>query len=181
MMLTFVRTQELVEARWSEIDLEKAMWIIPGERMKMGLAHMVPLSRQSLALLQELKEMNGHRDYVFPSVPRPRKAMSKNTVLQAIKRMGYAGQMTGHGFRSLALGLLKEKLGYSHEVADRQLAHVPKSSVDRAYDRAQFLPQRREMMQRFADYIDEVYLQERHKLIDTSGDWAKKNIHIVLH
>lgn len=159
MMLTFVRTQELVEAQWSEIDMDKAMWIIPGKRMKMGLPHMVPLSSQSLEILLELKEMNGHRTFVFPSVPRPRNPMSKNTVLQAIKRMGYAGQMTGHGFRSLALGLLKEKLGFSHEVADRQLAHVPKSSVDRAYDRAQFLPQRIVMMQTFADYIDETYMQ----------------------
>lgn len=163
MMLTFVRTQELVEARWSEIDLEKAMWVIPGERMKMGLPHMVPLSRQAIEVLKELKELNGHRQLVFPSVPRPRNPMSKNTVLQAIKRMGYKGQMTGHGFRSLALGLLKEKLGYSHEIADRQLAHVPKSSVDRAYDRAQFLPQRIEMMQRYADYIDDVYIHELRK------------------
>ena len=82
--------------------------------------------------------------------------MSKNTMLVAIKRMGYNGKMTGHGFRALALGILKEKLGYSHEIADRQLAHVPKSSVDRAYDRAQFLPQRIQMMQEYADYIDKV-------------------------
>ncbi len=163
MMLTFVRTQELVEAKWSEIDFEKALWIIPGERMKMGLAHMVPLSRQAFEILEELKEMNGNREFVFPSIPRPRDPMSKNTILQAIKRMGYAGQMTGHGFRSLALGLLKEKLGYSHEVADRQLAHVPKSSVDRAYDRAQFLPQRTAMMQVYADYIDKIYILELEK------------------
>lgn len=166
MMLTFVRTQELVEARWSEIDFEKGMWVLPGERMKMGLAHMVPLSRQAIEIFKELKEMNGHRPFVFPSVPRPRNPMSKNTILQAIKRMGYAGQMTGHGFRSLALGLLKEKLGFSHEVADRQLAHVPKSSVDRAYDRAQFLPQRIAMMQDYADYIDKVFLQELEKRHD---------------
>ena len=163
MMLTFVRTQELAEAKWTEIDLVKAMWVIPGERMKMGLTHMVPLSRQALEIFKELKEMNGHREYVLPSIPRPRQPMCKNTILQAIKRMGYAGQMTGHGFRSLALGLLKEKLGYSHEVADRQLAHVPKSSVDRAYDRAQFLPQRTAMMQAYADYIDKVYLEELSK------------------
>lgn len=160
MMLTFVRTQELVEAKWTEINFEKAIWIIPAERMKMGLAHMVPLSRQAIEILKELQEMNGHRTLVFPGIPRPRNAMSKNTVLNAIKRMGYKGRMTGHGFRSLALGLLKEKLGYSHEVADRQLAHVPKSSVDRAYDRAQFLSQRTEMMQKYADYIDAVYLKQ---------------------
>lgn len=82
--------------------------------------------------------------------------MSKNTMLIAIRRMGYNGKMTGHGFRALALGILKEKLGYPHDIADRQLAHVPKSGVDRAYDRAQFLPQRIKMMQEYADYIDNI-------------------------
>jgi len=104
--------------------------------------------------------MNRNSEFLLPSYSQPRKPMCKNTMLVAIKRMGYNGRMTGHGFRSLALGLLKEKLGYSHEVADRQLAHVPKSSVDRAYDRAQFLPQRVEMMQRYADYIDSIYFQQ---------------------
>lgn len=159
MLLTFVRTRELIHAKWPEIDFEKAMWIVPGERMKMKLPHMVPLSRQALADFRELKEMNGHFEHVFPSYSQPRKPMCKNTVLMAIKRMGYQGKMTGHGFRSLALGLLKEKLGYSHEISDRQLAHVPKSSIDRAYDRAQFLPQRIEMMQSYADYVDKVYIQ----------------------
>lgn len=160
MMLTFVRTVELIEAKRAEFDLEKRMWIIPAERMKMELPHMVPLSRQSMEIIKELLEMNRNSDYLFPSYCRPRKPMSKGTILVAIKRMGYNGRMTGHGFRSLALGLLKEKLGYSHEVADRQLAHVPKNSVDRAYDRAQFLPQRVQMMQRYADYVDEVYVKE---------------------
>jgi integrase len=163
LLLTFVRTAEMVEAKWPEIDFEKAMWIIPGERMKMGLPHMVPLSRQSLAILDELKQMNGDREYVFASYYGPRKPMYKNTMLVAIKRMGYDGKMTGHSFRSLALGLLKEKLGYSHEFADRQLAHVPKSSIDRAYDRAQYLPQRTEMMQRYADYVDDAYRDSLQK------------------
>jgi len=140
-----------------------SVWIIPGERMKMKLSHMVPLSRQALAHFKELRELNGHREYIFASYSKPRKAMSKNTVLVAIKRMGYLGRMTGHGFRSLGLGLLKEKLNYSHEIADRQLAHVPKNSVDRAYDRAQFLQQRKEMKQSYAGYIDRVYLEELDK------------------
>lgn len=156
LLLTFVRTCELVEARWEEIDFEKAMWVIPAERMKMNLPHIVPLSQQSLAIFRELKEMNGNREFIFPGYYNPRKYMSKNTMLIAIKRMGYNGKMTGHGFRSLALGILKEKLGYAHDIADRQLAHVPKSGVDRAYDRAQFLPQRIKMMQEYADYIDKV-------------------------
>ncbi|WP_309705361.1 phage integrase central domain-containing protein [Siphonobacter sp. SORGH_AS_0500] len=156
LLLTFVRTGELVEARWDEINFEKAMWVIPAERMKMNLPHIVPLSHQSLALLRELQALNAHRDFIFPGYYNPKKPMNKNTMLVAIKRMGYNGKMTGHGFRALALGILKEKLGYPHDIADRQLAHVPKSSVDRAYDRAQFLVQRTKMMQEYADYIDQV-------------------------
>lgn len=156
LLLTFVRTGELVEAKWEEINFEKAMWVIPAERMKMNLPHVVPLSKQSLAILRELIELNANREFIFSGYYNPRKHMCKNTMLVAIKRMGYSGKMTGHGFRSLALGILKEKLGYSHDIADRQLAHVPKSSIDRAYDRAQFLPQRMKMMQEYADYIDGV-------------------------
>lgn len=159
MFLTFVRTRELIEAKWSEIDFDKAMWTIPAERMKMRSTHLVPLSKQSLEILLELKELNGKREFVFPSIPRPRKPMSNGTILMALKRMGFAKRMTGHGFRSLALGILKEKLGYTHEIADRQLAHVSKSSTNRAYDRATFLPQRISMMQDYADYLDKIYLQ----------------------
>ena len=156
LLLTFVRTSELVEARWEEINFEKAVWVVPEERMKMNLPHIVPLSHQSLAIFRELRELNARREFIFPGYYSWRKPMNKNTMLVAIKRMGYNGKMTGHGFRSLALGMLKEKLGYPHDIADRQLAHVPKSNVDRAYDRAQFLPQRIKMMQEYADYIDSV-------------------------
>lgn len=165
MLLTFCRTGELVQAKWVEIDIEKALWIIPAERMKMRNPHLVPLSEQALAILAELRLMNGKREYVFPSIPRPRKPMSSGTILVALNRMGYGKRMTGHGFRTLALGVLKEKLGYSHEVADRQLAHVPKSSTDRAYDRSKFLQQRTVMMQEYADYLDRTYwqaLQQAH-------------------
>lgn len=156
LLLTFVRTCELVEARWEEIDFEKAMWVIPAQRMKMNLPHIIPLSQQSLTIFRELKELNTKQEFIFPGYYNPRKYMSKNTMLIAIRRMGYNGKMTGHGFRALALGILKEKLGYPHDIADRQLAHVPKSGVDRAYDRAQFLPQRIKMMQEYADYIDNI-------------------------
>ena len=159
MMLTFVRTSELIEAKWQEIDFENAMWVIPAERMKMKLPHMVPLSRQALKMFCELKEMNGLGDYVFPSFVRRRKTMSKFTILVALQRMGYKNRMTGHGFRSLALGVLKEKLKYTHDVADRQLAHVPQSNTDRAYDRAQYLDDRIEMMQSYADYLDKTYIE----------------------
>lgn len=156
MLLTFVRTSELIEAKWEEIDFDRAMWTIPAERMKMRSPHLVPLSKQSLHILRELRTMNEHREHIFPSLPRPKQPMSKGTILMALKRMGFGKRMTGHGFRSLALGILKEKLGYSHEIADRQLAHVPKNSTDRAYDRAQFLLQRTEMMQNYANYLDDV-------------------------
>ncbi|GAA3946790.1 tyrosine-type recombinase/integrase [Chitinophaga oryziterrae] len=160
MFLTFVRTKELIQVKWTEIDFDKALWIIPAERMKMRSPHLVPLSKQATRILEELKQMNGKSEYVFPGFYRHKKHMSNGTILVALGRMGYTGKMTGHGFRSLALGILKEKLGYSHEIADRQLAHVPKSSTDRAYDRAQFLKQRTEMMQTYATYLDDVFIEE---------------------
>lgn len=154
LMLTFVRTSELIEAKWSEIDFEKEEWVIPAERMKMGIAHVVPLSQQVIVLFKEQYEKSHKSEYVFPSIPRPKKPMSNGTILGALKRLGYKGKMTGHGFRSLALSTLKEKLNYRHEIADRQLAHVPSNRVDAAYDRAQFLSQRKIMMQDWANYID---------------------------
>lgn len=168
MFLTFIRTSELIKVTWQEINFEKALWTIPGERMKMDRPHLVPLSRQAIEILRELKEMNGHREHVFPSIPRPRKPMSNGTILVALKRMGYNGRMTGHGFRALAMGILKEKLGYTHEIVDRQLAHAPKSQTDAAYDRALYLTQRTEMMQKYADYLDDVYLSELTKFMKTA-------------
>ena len=154
MLLTFVRTSELIEARWTEIDFENSMWTIPPERMKMRTPHLVPLSMQSVAILYEFKKINQYSEFVFPSLPRPKKPMSKGTILVAMKRMGYSNCMTGHGFRFPALGILKEKPGYSHEIADRQLANKPKSSTDRADDRAKFLAQRKVLMQHYADYLE---------------------------
>lgn len=158
LMLCFTRTTEMIHAKWHEIDFENAVWEIPAERMKMGKPHIVPLSRQAIAILKEQHEETGHlnTDWVFPSQVRPKQAMSNNTVLFAIGRMGYKGRMTGHGFRALAMSTIKEKLGYRHEVVDRQLAHAHKSKIDRAYDRAQFLDERAKMMQDWADYLDEI-------------------------
>lgn len=153
-MLTFVRTSELIEARWEEIDLDKAEWIIPAERMKMGKEHFVPLSRQSIEILKDQQELSSHRELVFPSNVKPQKSISNNTILGAIKRLGYQGRMTGHGFRALAMGVIKQELGWRHEVVDRQLAHTPKNKIDKAYDRAPFIEERKKMMQEFADYID---------------------------
>ena len=156
LMLTFTRTTELIHASWREFDLDNAQWEIPAERMKMRKPHIVPLSRQAVELLKAQKEISGTREWVFPNQIRPIKPMSNNTVLFAIGRLGYKGKMTGHGFRALAMSTIKEKLGYRHEVVDRQLAHAHRNSVDAAYDRAQFLPERKIMMQKWADYLDAI-------------------------
>lgn len=156
MMLTFVRTNELINARWEEIDFDRKEWVIPAARMKMGKKHVVPLSRQALQILEDQRALVGHWPLVFPSNIKPRQSISNNTILGAIKRLGYKGRMTGHGFRSLAMGCIKQELGYRHEVVDRQLAHQPKSKIDQAYDRADFMDERTTMMQQWADYIDDI-------------------------
>lgn len=164
MLLVFVRTSELIETPWSEIDLEKGEWIIPWQRMKRGKLtvnpdttnHHVCLSRQALALLRELHALTGRSKHLFPNQRDPKKPISNNTILAVLERMGYKGRMTGHGFRALAMSTIKERLGYRHEVVDRQLAHAPKDKVASAYDRAQFLKERQRMMQDWADYIDAV-------------------------
>jgi integrase len=156
MLLTFVRTGELINATWDEFNFEEARWSIPAERMKMRKPHIVPLSRQSLAILRELHAMNGKYQWVFASPTKPRRHMSNNTILKALERLGYKGRMTGHGFRSLAMTTIKEKLKYPHEVVDRQLAHAPRNKVDAAYDRTKYLDDRRKMMQAWANYLDDV-------------------------
>lgn len=171
MLLVFVRTSELIETPWSEIDLEKGEWIIPWQRMKRGKLtvnpdmtdHHVCLSRQACQLLRELHAITGGGTYLFPNQRDHHKPISNNTLLVVLERMGYKGRMTGHGFRALAMSTIKERLGYRHEVVDRQLAHAPKDKVSSAYDRAQFLAERRRMMQDWADYIDSVGVAERER------------------
>lgn len=156
LMLTFVRTSEMINAPWREFDFNENIWTIPAKRMKMRRDHIVPLSKQALDILKELKEMNGHREWVFPNQVRPKDPMSNATLTRAIMRMGYKDRMTGHGFRALAMTTIKEKLGYRHEVIDRQLAHAQPSKIVAAYDRAEFLSERSKMMQDYADYIDSI-------------------------
>ena len=156
MMLTFVRTGEMIKAQWDEFDFEEKTWLIPASRMKMGKEHLVPLSRQAIEILQELRELHNHPVHVFPSRNSRNNTMSNNTILMALDRMGYRGKMTGHGFRALALSTIMEKLGYRHEVPDLQLAHAKRGDVNRAYDRAKFLPERVKMMQQWADYLDSI-------------------------
>ncbi len=169
-MLTFVRTSELINARWEEINFDKKEWIIPTERMKMGREHIVPLSRQAIEVLENQKILAGHWPLVFPSSVKPRNSISNNTILGALKRLGYQGRMTGHGIRALAMSGIKQELGYRHEVVDRQLAHVPRNKIDKAYDRALFLNERKVMMQEWADYLDEV----ANSGVTISGDFVNR-------
>lgn len=152
---TFVRTGELRYARWSEFDFDGAQWRIPAERMKMKEQHIVPLSTQVIALLQELKGFNGEGELVFPGDRVPSKPMSENTILFALYRMGYHSKMTGHGFRGIASTALNE-MGYRPDVIERQLAHAERDGVRAAYNHAQYLPERVAMMQHWADYLDAI-------------------------
>lgn len=156
LMLTFVRTTELRGAEWSEIDLEKAEWRIPAERMKMRRDHIVPLSRQALTVLKELQYMNGKWKYVFPNPYKPIKHMSENAVLYALYRMGYHSRATGHGFRHTASTVLNESGLFHGDVIERQLAHVQGNKVRGVYNHAEYLLDRRKMMQWWADYLDQL-------------------------
>lgn len=152
--LVFVRPGELRKAEWGEFDLEEGMWVIPGERMKMRERHFVPLSRQAVAILQELQPLTGRGRLVFPGVRRYTEPMSDGTINAALRRLGYdKDAMTGHGFRSLASTLLHEQ-GYNADWIERQLAHAERNSIRAAYNYAQHLPERRKMMQAWADYLD---------------------------
>lgn len=151
--LTFVRQVELRFATWDEIDWEERMWLIPAERMKMRREHMVPLSRQAIAVLEEMRRVNGTQPYIFTGQGRRRRPISENTVRCALQSMGFAGEMTAHGFRSMASTLLNE-MGWRSDVIERQLAHVDKNKVRSAYNRAEYITERRQMMQAWADFLD---------------------------
>jgi integrase len=150
--LTFVRTGELIGATWDEIDLDAAVWIIPAARMKMKTEHVVPLSRQAVNVLREVRAIGGGSRYVFPgrNLDKP---ISNNTMLFALYRLGYKGKMTGHGFRAVASTILNEA-GFRPDVIERQLAHCERNEIRGAYNRAEYLPERRAMMQQWADMID---------------------------
>ena len=151
--LVFVRPGELRKAEWSEFDLDNAEWRIPAERMKMRALHIVPLSEQAVAILKELQPLTGHGRYVFPSIRSQRDPMSENTITAALRRLGYTGdEMTGHGFRSMASTMLNEQ-GWAPDVIERQLAHAERNRVRAAYNHAEYLPERRKMMQAWADYL----------------------------
>lgn len=152
--LTFVRPGELRNAEWVEIDLDRAEWRIPGEKMKMKDRHIVPLSNQAIRILETIQPLTGNGRYIFPSLRSHDRPMSENTINAALRRLGYdKDEMTGHGFRSMASTLLHEQ-GWPHEAIERQLAHAERNTVSAAYNYAEHLPKRREMMQHWADYLD---------------------------
>lgn len=152
--LVFVRPTELRAAVWSEFNLEEREWRIPAARTKMKQMHIVPLSTQAMQILEELHPYSGTSKYLFPSIRSDVKPISNVTMLDALRRMGYAqDEMCTHGFRSIASTLLNE-LGYNRDWIERQLAHGERNDVRAAYNYAEYLPQRRKMMQEWADYLD---------------------------
>ncbi|EOW0777437.1 tyrosine-type recombinase/integrase [Klebsiella pneumoniae] len=152
LILTGVRTGELRGAFWSEFDLEKAVWEIPAERMKMKRPHLVPLSTQALEIVQQLKVMSGQYPLVFPGRNDPRKTMSEASINQVFKRIGYTGKVTGHGFRHTMSTILHEE-GFNTAWIETQLAHVDKNAISGTYNHAQYMEGRREMMQWYSDYL----------------------------
>jgi len=152
--LVFVRPVELRKAEWSEIDLDNAEWRISPEKMKMRVIHIVPLSKQAIEVLKDIQPLTGRDKYVFPSNRTITRPMSENTVNAALRRMGYTkDEMTGHGFRSMASTILNEQ-GWHGDAIERQLAHSEGNGVRAAYNYAQHMPERKKMMQAWADYLD---------------------------
>lgn len=152
--MMFVRPGELRHAEWSEIDLDGALWRIPAGKMKMREEHIVPLSSQAVAVLRELQPLTGNGRYVFPSERSRQRPMSDGTINAALRRMGFdKDTMTGHGFRAMASTRLNE-MGWAPDVIERQLAHAERNKVRAAYNRAQYLDERKRMMQAWADYLD---------------------------
>lgn len=155
--LVFVRPGELRTAEWAEFDLDGAEWRIPGPKMKMKADHIVPLSTQAVEILRNLHPITGHGQYVFPSLRTGERPMSENTVNAALRAMGYSQDVhTGHGFRATARTIMDEVLGERVDLIEHQLAHAVKDANGRAYNRTAHLPARREMMQRWADYLDKL-------------------------
>ena len=153
----FVRSQELRNAHWDEFDFDNALWHIPAERMKMKSAHVVPLARQVMALLKELREWNGHSDLLFPSNRSKTRAITSEGLIRALRNMEYEkDEMCIHGFRSIASTLLNESGKYRPDVIEAALAHSEKNQVRAAYNRAEYIEERRILMQDWADMLDEL-------------------------
>lgn len=154
--MLFVRPGELRGMRWDELDLDDGTWNLPSTRMKMREPHCVPLPKQAVHMLEELHTLTGHLEYVFPNTRDPKRMLSEAAINAALRRLGFDTKVehTGHGFRAMARTILHEVLNFPPEIIEQQLAHKPSGSLGRAYNRTAFLPQRREMMQSWADYLD---------------------------
>lgn len=155
LVLTFVRSAELRGMKWQEINEETNEWHIPAERMKMREKHIVPLSKQVLELLAQVRKLHNNPDFVFPSRINPNKPISENTLIFAIYRMGYHSKATAHGFRATASTILNEK-NFRADVIEKQLAHGERNKVRASYNHAQYLPERKEMMQWWVDYLEKL-------------------------
>jgi integrase len=150
----FVRQVELRSAEWSEFDLESALWVIPADKMKMGRAHRVPLCQSAIELIKKLQPHTGSGKYLFPNVKNPAAVMSESTINRAIEYLGYPSKhLTAHDFRATASTRLHE-MGFRHDVIERQLAHVEQNRVVAAYNHAEYMPERREMMRSWGEWID---------------------------
>lgn len=154
---TMVRPREAAEAKWCEIDFEECLWVIPAERMKMKVEHIVPLSPQALAILEVVKPISYHREFVFPSDRHPTKPSNAQTANKALERMGFKGRLVAHGMRSIASTTLNEQ-GFDGDVIESALAHQDKNEVRRAYNRAQYLERRRLLMLSWSDQIEQASL-----------------------
>ncbi len=168
LLLTFVRTTELRAAQWVEFNFDKTEWRIPAERMKMRQLHIVPLSQQAIEVLKDLRKITGHSPFLFPNHANPQKCMSENTILYALYRMGYHSRATGHGFRATASTILNET-GFRADVIERQLAHGERNKVRASYNHAEYLLERRHMMQHWADYLDGMSEGETNVIVGRFG------------
>jgi integrase len=166
MALTFVRTEELLDAPWSEFDIESALWKVDAGRMKKGRTHIVPLSRQAVTILQQLKQMAGEKRFVFPGLNSQTfdGTINSNSLLNALADIGYKGIMTGHGYRGLARTVLAEN-GFDKDHVKLQLAHANDDKTDAAYNYALYLPQRTKMMQWWADFLDKELSNYKTKVV----------------
>jgi integrase len=169
MAMTFLRTTELIGSKWAEFDFDAARWNVPKERMKKRHPHIVPLARQALEVLEMLRELAGNSDWVFPSEVSASHYISNNTILKALERMGFKGEMTGHGFRGVASTILHEQ-GYAHDHIEVQLAHGPRDPVSAAYNYARYLDSRTKMMQDWADFLERT--QRGGKVVLLNGQVA---------
>ena len=155
LILTWVRTNELRGAKWEEFELEDRQWRVPRERMKGKGAYITPLSKEALIIIEKLKELNGHKEYLFPNRNRPKEYISENTMLYALYRMGYKGKATIHGFRATASTICNEKSNFNIDAIERQLDHRPRNKVRASYNHAQYLEERKAMMQWWSNYLIE--------------------------